>query len=88
MDERTGRKAFAVAYLGVFVLAMWVTTGFSMDIVTAASAPIVLTAEAIVFGMIYATTFFDANHEHPTHIEAIKKAANAMQRHESSRSAL
>jgi len=86
MNDAHGRKVFAGMFLGVFVAAMWVITGGVMDIAAAVSAPVILTAEAIVFGMIYATTYHSDNHEHLPTMDAVKAAAQKIRPAETSHS--
>jgi len=57
-------KFFAALYVGVFIAAMWICTGGVMDIATYASIPVILTAEAIVLSMLYATIFCGGDEEH------------------------
>ena len=75
MNEVNNHKVFAGMFLGVFVAAMWVITGGVMDIAAAVSAPVILTATAIVFAMLYATTYHSDNHENPPTVDVMKAAA-------------
>lgn len=84
MCEASGRKVFLASFVGVFLLAMGVITEGRMDIVAASSAPVILAAEAIVFAMIYATTFHSSNEEHPCAVSALKDAATAVRQAERS----
>jgi hypothetical protein len=63
---------FAFIYVGLFVGAMASITGGVMDIAAAVSAPVILCAEALVLGMIYATTFHGEAHEEPHEVQAPK----------------
>ena len=61
------QKAFLGLFVAVFVGAMWICTGWAPGITTYASIPVILSAEAIVLTMIYATIFHGETHEeeHP-----------------------
>ena len=66
MDCPHRHKFFAVLFVATFVGAMWVCTNWVVDITTYASIPVILFAETIVLGMLYAT-FFHGEPEHAKH---------------------
>ena len=53
----TRHKVFAALYVILFTSVIWICTGWSMDIITYASIPIIVCAESIVLGMVYMTVF-------------------------------
>ena len=57
MNVFRGAKVIAAVYLVVLAVAMLVVSGGVIDIAAAASLPVIATAQAIVFAMLYATTF-------------------------------
>ena len=76
MDCSHRLKFFAALYVAIFVGAMGVCTNWAMGITTYASIPVILSAEAIVLGMLYATFFHDAEHaEHEAAVVAPRATA-------------
>ncbi len=57
MSNNTGKVAFVILAVIFFFGFMKLILGGVMDMVALASFPVILSAEAIVFGMLYATIF-------------------------------
>lgn len=57
MSESTGRIVFGSLFFVIFIAGIHVVSDWRLDDVTLASAPIVLSAEAFVFAMLYLTIF-------------------------------
>ena len=66
--NRGGAKLFAGLYLAVLIPAMWVVSDGVVDIASLASFPVIAVAEAIVFAMLFAVTYYseDPAHQHAT----------------------
>jgi len=88
MCEATGRKAFAGMFIVAYIGAMWLITGGKVDDVAVAAGPIIFSAAAIVFSMLYLSVY----HSHlnpeelgypeklskpPLHIDVAKFTAHA-----------
>lgn len=65
MNTATRLAIFAFVYVVLFVGAMASITGGVMDIAAGASVPVILSAEALVLGMIYMTMFHSEAHAEP-----------------------
>jgi len=66
MSAKAGAKLFVVLYFVLLIPALIMTGGTVLEPSAFAAVPIVATAEAIVFAMLYVTIFFghhDAQHE-------------------------
>lgn len=57
MNRTIGKVIFAIVYVIGFVAAIDVINAWQWDIVMLASVPVILSAEALVLGMLYATIF-------------------------------
>ena len=63
MDRAFGKAIFAVLYVVCFIGGIEVVNGWKLDMVTMSSIPVLLGAEALVFGMLYATIYHGEVHE-------------------------
>lgn len=69
----TGRIVlFTMLYIGLFVAAMATITGGVIDVAAWSSAPVILTADGLILGMIYMTTFHGEGEEHAATFQAPK----------------
>ncbi len=57
------KVVFAVLFVGLFIGGMQVINGWKMDMVTWSSIPVILSAEGLVLGMMYATIYHGMEHE-------------------------
>jgi hypothetical protein len=65
VDTKTRVGVFALVYLALFAGAMASISNGVFDSAFWASVPVILTAEVLVLGMIYMTTFHGEAHEEP-----------------------
>ncbi len=63
MSRNTGKVAFVILAVIFFFGFMKLILGGVMDMVALSSIPVILSAEAIVFGMLYATIFHSESEE-------------------------
>jgi hypothetical protein len=69
----TGRFVlFTMLYIALFVGAMATITGGVIDVAAWSSAPVILTADGLILGMIYMTTFHGEGEEHDATFQAPK----------------
>lgn len=72
MSITTRLAIFGFVFVVLFVGAMASITGGVLDIAAAASVPVIVSAEAMVLGMIYMTTFHSEAHAEPKEIQSPK----------------
>lgn len=73
MDKRIG--LFAVLFAIVYAAAMWMISDGIVDIASLASAPVIFSAQTIVFTMIYMATYYGEGEESLPHTPKAKPAA-------------
>jgi hypothetical protein len=75
VNTTTRVAVFAFLYVALFVGAMASIANGVFDSAFWASVPVIMTAEALVLGMIYMTTFHGEAHDEPRGFSAPKLAS-------------